>query len=254
MEPPRIPGMRRRPGLIAIIGVALSSVASADVTDDLTDLAARIDYGYYAREASIVEGARDALAELTGNHPLLDYFRGYAALRLAQVDGPQTRRGERGVEDCLRFGTAAAEHESAGAEAWVLVAACSAMAADASPLLAVRHQRRYEHAIGRARAADPENPRLLLIEALGVEAEQDSAATRSPRMAMLEEALAAFDLWPKPFDLPNWGEAETLAELGQAHLNRGDARAARDYIERALLIAPDYEQALALQRRLRGAR
>ena len=236
-----------------MLALALSGVANADVMDQLGDLAARIDYGYYAREGVILDGAREALIQLSGSHPMVDYYRGYAAFRLAQVVGPDAARGERALEDCLRFAGAATEGGAASAEPWVLVAACSALAVDASSLVAVRHQRRYEQAIEQARAVEPENPRLLLVLALEVEPEGD-ARVRSPRMAKLEEALAAFELWQRPLDLPNWGEAETLAELGASHLDRGEVRAARDYIERALLIAPDYSRALALQRRLRQAR
>jgi hypothetical protein len=52
---------------------------------------------------------------------------------------------------------------------------------------------------------------------------------------------------------PTWGEAETLVLLGEVHLQRGETRVARDLLERALLIAPDYRAALNLRARLQRA-
>jgi Tfp pilus assembly protein PilF len=45
---------------------------------------------------------------------------------------------------------------------------------------------------------------------------------------------------------PGWGAAEVYTYLGRGYLGRGDMLAARDALERALLIAPDF----ALARRL----
>jgi Tfp pilus assembly protein PilF len=45
---------------------------------------------------------------------------------------------------------------------------------------------------------------------------------------------------------PGWGAAEAYVYLGRGYLQRGDVLKARDALERALLIAPDF----ALARRL----
>jgi hypothetical protein len=55
-------------------------------------------------------------------------------------------------------------------------------------------------------------------------------------------------------DAPEWGEAEALARLGEIALQRGEPRVARDFIERALLLAPDYWFALALRSKLQNSR
>jgi len=45
---------------------------------------------------------------------------------------------------------------------------------------------------------------------------------------------------------PDWGQVEALTMLGETYLQRGDPVAARDALERALVMAPDYRQAQQL--------
>ncbi|HET7132053.1 MAG TPA: hypothetical protein VFJ95_07380, partial [Gammaproteobacteria bacterium] len=80
------------------------------------------------------------------------------------------------------------------------------------------------------------------------------AALRDEAAVRLEHAVAAFDARPAALRGPEWGEAEALAALGELKLARGDAREARDLIERALLLAPDYRFAMELRARMQGAR
>ena len=66
--------------------------------------------------------------------------------------------------------------------------------------------------------------------------------------------MEAFDAWEPTLDDPDWGEAEALAALAAAALERGQTRVARDFIERALLLAPDYRAALDLRVTMQSAR
>jgi Tfp pilus assembly protein PilF len=50
--------------------------------------------------------------------------------------------------------------------------------------------------------------------------------------------------------LPGWGAAEAYLFLGRELLEHGDAVAARDALERALLLAPEYVQARALMAKI----
>ena len=53
---------------------------------------------------------------------------------------------------------------------------------------------------------------------------------------------------------PDWGEAEALTALAAAALDRGQTRTARDFVERALLLAPDYSAALDVRAAMQSAR
>jgi hypothetical protein len=58
--------------------------------------------------------------------------------------------------------------------------------------------------------------------------------------------LSAFAVRRDAFAFPDWGEAEALTAVGAERLQVGDRRSARDFIEVALLTAPDYVEALIL--------
>ena len=74
-----------------------------------------------------------------------------------------------------------------------------------------------------------------------------SLAELKPLRAPLKHAVSAFEAArPGEEHVPEWGTAEGYAFWGRCELDRGEAVAARDALERALLIAPDF----ALARRL----
>ena len=99
----------------------------------------------------------------------------------------------------------------------------------------------HDTEMGRARALDPENPRVRLLEGISV--------FHRPEMwgggpdAALEHFEAAIELFatdaPEP-PLPAWGLAEAHAWLGQTHEALGDVEAARAAYERALELEPTY--------------
>jgi len=64
-------------------------------------------------------------------------------------------------------------------------------------------------------------------------------------------AVAAFETERAgPEGLPGWGAAEAYLLLGQDLLAHNDPVGARDALERALLLAPDYAQARRLMAKL----
>jgi lipopolysaccharide biosynthesis regulator YciM len=71
----------------------------------------------------------------------------------------------------------------------------------------------------------------------------------------MRKAVAAFedhsDFRPGQ---PDWGHAEALCDLGQMVYARGDRTAARDWLERALVVTPDYVAAQALLQKVAAAR
>jgi hypothetical protein len=149
------------------------------------------------------------------------------------------------LSDCARREAPAELTGRAAAEAAVLAAACA---------LAASNDRRFEQALARARALDDDHPRIALLEAWALERTALDPELRAELEAKLTAAVTAFDAWTPTIDDPEWGHAEALAALGESALARGDVRAARDLLERALLLAPDYSRAVALRTALQGAR
>ncbi len=87
----------------------------------------------------------------------------------------------------------------------------------------------------------PGNPRVLLLRNLCTVGADTPAAWR--------EVVAAFEAAPpRTAGRPDWGHAESLALLGASFLRHGEPLAARDALERALVLAPDFREAQELLR------
>lgn len=237
--------MRLTKGFALICVCALhTQPAVAATSAELKDLAGRVSYGFYHGDARAIEAAQSALAR-QGDSPEALYYRDFAALRRAQL-GALDRAATQGLEACGDREIDPKRKGAAAAEAWVLVAACAFVAKD---------ERRAVAALASARANDDDNPRIALVQAWQVQREAGAAAAETPEVdAAFEAAVAAFDTWTPTIDDPDWGNAEALVALGQLALARGETRTARDLMERALLIAPDYRLALELREQLQGNR
>jgi len=244
--------------------VALATSARAGADPELADLAGRIDYGFYVGDPRAITDAAAALKRMSDTDPAVRYYRAFASFRLAQLGG---ERAASDAESCVKNATvaepteqltrAAAEARArASVESWLLVAVCSGLTAHVEPGKGLARDKRLQPALARARALEPSNPRIALIDAWLVSPRPAlaDASVRDEAVKKLEAAADAFAAWSPPADAPDWGEAEALAALAELHLTRGELRDARDLIERALLVAPDYRFAVELRAQLQGSR
>jgi len=114
---------------------------------------------------------------------------------------------------------------------------------------------RRERALAQARERDDDNPRIALVEAWAMmRSAGTDVAKRDAAAKKLEAVVTAFEMWTPSLDDPDWGYAEALTGLAAGALERGQTRTARDFIERALLLAPDYRAALDLRVAMQGTR
>ena len=241
-------------GLVSILMLAGTAARGAtEPSAELLDLAGRIEYGFYTQEIRAIDTARSGLARLPGRDALRDYYAGLAAYRAALLGAADDGRGLGPVlAECMESGEGAADDEELASEAWVLVAACAVLGARHEPSRSRMYQNRFQRALRQAVAADADNPRITVVRAWAISHRpaHEEAALRDQARQRLEQSLEQFALWSAPFGFPDWGEAEALAHLGEIYLELGDSRGARDFIEQALLSAPDYRFALALQKRV----
>src|SRR5438067_1132676 len=102
--------------------------------------------------------------------------------------------------------------------------------------------------IGRALRLAARNPRVLLIDAMSdYQLAPERGGDKERALAKLRQAVAAFELERAGTEqLPGWGAAEAYLLLARDLLDHGEALGARDALEHALLIAPDYAQARRL--------
>jgi hypothetical protein len=242
----------------------LSPALAEPAPTDWADVEGRIQYAYYTEDARALNGV------LTSLKPKVDegeeavapvdvgtraYFSALAHYRLAQVLSISKKSQARNaIDDCgdevdravgtlpvVKYGldeTPEARHQRA--EAYALGTACTLAGREMSsiPFMSGHIGSRIEEAV----KLEPKNPRVRLVEALvaydraGKDVAEKAAAVQKLRAVtpMFEAARAGASTTPE------WGAAESYAFLGRALFDARDAVGAREALERALLIAPDY--------------
>lgn len=223
--------------------------AHADPASELDDAAARLHYAFFTADARAMEEAVALVTRLESPASLpgmKEYYAAYGYWKLAQIHDEAATRGsatERGAiskaaQACQKQAELAVEQDRRMAEAYAIAAACSAFVPSLTSSGCAKSKLRT------ALELDPSSPRVLLIEALCSAQSDPSPASGTEKLRAL---VAAFESAPpsRP-GKPDWGQAEALVLLGENYLQRGDALAAREAIERALVIAPDYRRAQEL--------
>lgn len=238
----------------SLLALSLSgTVAYAETVAELDDAAARMQYAFYTTDVRALEEVLKLLegfdvdAKLA---PAKSYQLAYGNWKLSQLylapmsaerPRPDGRSlAAKAAQNCVRHARETTAAQGGMAEAYAIEAACAAFSATA-PLGTSGCAR--SKPLRTAQSLAPENPRVKLIEAMCLsENAADPGATDRWR-AVVERFEAAPPSQPGN---PDWGHVEALTMLGDAYLRRGESVAARDALERALVLAPDYRQAQQL--------
>jgi len=242
------PGMFRVNGCIPVVFVLLlpAGAHAQDALSELDDAAARMQYAYYTDDIRTLEDVLATVASM--EEPpvpgLKDYFSAYGQWKLAQLyadaqaSGKLTGRSTpaKAAQECQRQAKAALAKDGRLAEAHALQAICSGTTLGTADCSA--------KPLRTAMELEPQNPRIGLIELLCAGSKDLANSNTLQRARAL---VSAFENAPpsRP-GKPDWGHAEALVLLGQIYLQRGDLVAARNTIERALVLAPDYRKAQEL--------
>jgi tetratricopeptide (TPR) repeat protein len=247
-----------------LVGGLALPVFSQQAATDWADVEGRIQYAYYTEDAralgSVLASLKPRLSEGEHESAVADasvrsYFRALAHYRLAQVLTTSKKSAARNaVDDCdeeidhsvealpkIPLGLdESPEGRHQRAEAYALATACTLAGREMSsmPLQGGRIGSRIDEAV----KLEPKNPRVRLVEALaaydraGKDAAQKTAAVQKLKLVteMFEAARTAASTTPE------WGAAEAYAFLGRALMSEKDVVGAREALERALLLAPDY--------------
>jgi hypothetical protein len=214
-------------------GLALLGIFGAGAHADAThwrDIESRIQYGYYTEDSRALQNLQQALGEDDAHDPLRGYYAALVAWRLALL-----------------------ATQADFADGLALRAACQAPPAAAGGGLHLPfagHGARKD--IERALALAPHNPRVLLIDAVGdYQLPISQGGNRERALAKLRQVVAAFEVergGPEP--VPGWGAVEAYLYLARDLMDHGDAVSARDALEHALLLAPEYRQARRLMAKI----
>jgi tetratricopeptide (TPR) repeat protein len=152
---------------------------------------------------------------------------------------------EAAFSDCIDELKPAIDKDVKSAESMVLQSACYSGLADLKSLEAVLLRSRAADRLSAALKLQPRNPRAVLLSAMqdlrhakpgSPEAQRGLAELRSAA-ELFEQSSGTSD------DAPGWGHAEAYLALGRELQTRGDHLGARNWIEKALIAAPDFKTA-----------
>jgi len=234
------------------------------------DVESRIQYGYFTEDQRALRTLLEPLTSNDAHDRLKSYYAGLLAYRLTQLAQAQAnpgapaagagnklptspRKNDPGknetrqmVERCVRSLGLALEAQKDFADALALQSACLDQLADLrswrTPLAGSKSASQLRKALQLA----PKNPRVLLLEAIS-DYENPKSADAPRSCDKFKNTAAMFETERANVDqVPGWGAAEAYTWLGRCYLDNGDAVPARDALERALLIAPEFGQAKRL--------
>jgi hypothetical protein len=236
-----------------LLALLAAATASGESVAELDDAAARMQYAFYTADSQGIETILKNLQEFQVEDSLATnkaYQLAYGNWKLSQLYlqplANQTPRpngkslASKAAQTCVREARHAVELEASNAEAMAIEAVCDGHSATARAGSAgCANSKPLRTANGLA----PNNPRIKLVQAICTE----SKATDPTAVERWRAVVASFEGAPpsRP-GKPDWGQVEALTMLGETYLQRGDPVAARDVLERALVMAPDYRQAQQL--------
>jgi tetratricopeptide (TPR) repeat protein len=243
----------RATSFAVLLGVFVAQAVYGESVAELDDAAARMQYAFYTSDSQGIETLLKNLDEFQVEDTLAaskSYQLAYGNWKLSQLylqplADQRPRPNAKGLaakaaQACVRHARRAVEQDAALAEALAIEAACDGHSATARMGSAgCGNSKPLRTAAGLA----PENPRVKLVQAIcAPNIAADPVATERWRAV-----VASFEAAPpsRP-GKPDWGHVEALTMLGDTYLQRGDPVAARDALERALVLAPDYRQAQQL--------
>jgi len=238
----------------AILLAMAGSATAAPANPALLDLEARIEYGYFTEDGRTLQGLASAPTGDDAKDGMKSYYAGLAGYRLTLVDAARDRMQARSAaEECVSSLDLALKANPAAvpAESMALQSACLLQLSELSGLRAPFAGSKSKSQMEKALRLAPRNPRVLLLDAV-VALERASNGAESERaLAKLKKAIGALENERQEVvHTPAWGLAEGYTYLGRAYLDRGDAVKARDALERALLAAPEFQQARRLMTKI----
>lgn len=224
------------------------------------DLENRIEYSYFTEDAAtlrnLIRAQHDAVAKGAAT-PEAHYILGFAQYRLGSVLAAKDEsNAAEALSACVDELDEATEADEQFAEAYALQSACLGQLAGLRAMSAMINGPKSEARLEKALKLAPKNPRVALIDGLSdYRRPKTFGGDKARALTKLKRAAELFDLSVQdPASMPSWGHADVYAALGRSLLEAGDTLGARNAIERALIIAPEFAQAQRLLARLTSAR
>jgi len=246
---PEGPRGRLRQGTALALGCLLIGALARAAAPEWRDLESRIQYGYYTEDATSLRNLAQGLAADESHDPLSSYYAALLDWRRAQL----TPSGAASLaHHCVSELDAALEKDATAAEALALRAACNAQPLEEGGLHLPLSSYGVHRDLSRARDLAPHNPRVLLLGALSdYQLPSSLGGNKERALSGVRAAVIAFDAERHGTEhVPGWGAAEAYLLLARCLLDHHDTLGAREALEHALLIAPEFAQARRLMTKI----
>lgn len=211
------------------------------------DLQAQILYAFHAEDVNELTNLAQTLSTqlaADGSDAALRYHLAHADYRLGLLAvAPHARDAEGHFSACVDELKPLLAAQPESVEVLVLQSACYAHLARFQKFGAVLVRSRAVDRLNLALKLAPQNPRAVYVSAMQALAGPSGAADARVDAAL----LAAAQLFERSSatnpETPGWGHAEAYLELGRRLQARGDVLGARNWIEKSLIVAPDFKAA-----------
>jgi tetratricopeptide (TPR) repeat protein len=213
------------------------------------DIQAQIDYAYQTEDGNSLSNLIQKLSNQVKSDTTdiaLRYHLAHAQYRFGQLfEHRHKREAEAAYSDCIDELKPALEKNVKSAEALALQSACYSGLAGLESLEAVLLRSRAADRLRAAVKVAPRNPRVVLLLAMQDtrHAKPGSAESQQAFIELQQAAQLFEDSSGTSIESPGWGHAEAYLALGHELQIRGDHVGARNWIEKALIAAPDYKAA-----------
>lgn len=231
-----------------------TAAAPAEANPALLDLEARIEYGYFTEDGRSLQGLATLPTGDDARDGMKSYYAGLAGYRLTLVDATRDRiQARSAAEECVSSLDLALKATPAAvpAESMALQSACLLRLSELSGLRAPFAGTKSKSQMEKALRLAPRNPRVLLLDAIVAFERAPNGAESERALGKLKRAIGALENERQEVvHAPAWGLADAYTYLGREYLDKGDAVKARDALERALLAAPEFQQARRLMTKI----
>jgi hypothetical protein len=244
--------------LSCVLSTAALAVAGAPVHGAETswrDIESRIQYGYYTEDAGALRNLAETVAAGGSHDKLRGYYGGLLAWRLALLAANGAARGISAAElaqRCVSELDAALALQADFADALALRSACLATPSETSGSFAPVAGYRARKDLEKARELAARNPRVMLVDAMSdYELAPSKGGNKERALTKLRQTVVAFEAERSGAEqLPGWGAADAWLLLALDLIDHADPIGARDALEHALLIAPEFAQARRLMKKI----
>jgi hypothetical protein len=230
------------PPAAVVPAAAAAQAPAADITALTTRLeTAALDGDVGALKAARLACLRLLAASSTADRTaILRYTVAYAGWRLIFMPGVTEKEQGDLLDDARTQLDAVIAADARHAEALGLLSAVYGAQIGRSPDLGMTLGPLSGQMLGRALGIDPQNPRLLVMQAQSqFHTPPEYGGSIRDAEATLRRAVQRFEKEPATKPWPNWGRFDAHAWLGQCLAHRNDKAGARAHYELALKIAPN---------------